>query len=410
MPGGSPLYATYREAYGTVPTAVAFAPGRVNLIGEHIDYTGLGVLPMALQRGVTVAFRGRDDDLVNIRSTARGYAPRRFALRAPIPPYPSGDWGNYVKAAAQALLARFDVCRGMDAVVESQVPVAAGLSSSSALVVAVALALLWVAGESYDPIELAALLAEGERYVGTRGGGMDQAVALAGRAGMAVRIDFDPLRVRHLPVPAEWRFVVASSLTAAEKSGAAQRVYNRRTVECREALEAVVRAVGLDVREVGYAGLLERFSGEELLMAAGRVLEGRLLRRFRHVVSEGGRVVGAEQALRTRDLRAFGALMTASHASLRDDYDVSTPELDALVDVALEAGAAGARLTGAGLGGCVVALTDAGNTDRVLRALVEGFYSPRGAPQALDDVLFVATPSDGACVRVLTGTEAWERS
>jgi galactokinase len=369
----------------------------VNLMGDHIDYNGLSVLPMALQRRVSVLYRERGDASLRIVTTAEGYAAREFKLSRKIKPYAAGDWGNYAKAAAQGLVERFDIDRGFDAVVHSDIPVAAGLSSSSALVVAFALAVLHANDhEEVERLELAELLAEAEHYVGTRGGGMDQAICLAARRQSASRIDFNPLRLTAHPIPPEWNFIVAFSLVQAQKSGAARKMYNARTRECRKALRQVTEALGIAEKVDSYPALLRRRRVRDLLRAAEPALDGILMRRFRHVVSEAERVRKTEEALAAYDLRGFGRLMKASHASLRDDFDVSSPELDELVDVATRAGAAGARLTGAGLGGCVVALCPQERVDKVLKRLKNRFYDTREYEGLLGDQLFVAAPSGGA--------------
>jgi galactokinase len=370
--------AAFRREHGEEPTHVARAPGRVNLIGEHIDYNGLSVLPMALQREVAVALRPRSDAHVRIASTTHG--ERAFDLATDIEPYATGDWGNYAKAAAQALAREVGLRTGMDATIHSTVPAAAGLSSSSALVIGIAVALLKGAGAESDGDEdddwglpvsrlaLAEVMARAERYTGTHGGGMDQAISLCGRAGAAVRVDFRPLRVTPVPVPDSWRFVIADSGVRAEKSGAAQATYNLRTRECAEALERVVAHLD-EPADTDYRALIERYAVDELVRAGNAALEDPVRRRFRHVVTEAARVRDAQDALRASDAVAFGALMDASHASLRDDYEVSRIELDAMVDVARSAGATGARLTGAGMGGCIVVLMEAARVSDVADAL-----------------------------------------
>ena len=176
---------------------LARAPGRVNLIGEHTDYNGLPVLPIAIDRDVLVAARRRDDDHVDLSNTDAAFPPRQYAVAAAIPPSPAGDWANYAKAAAEALVAELGR-RGLGALpggafrVDGRVPLAAGLSSSSALLVACGLAHLSLAGVALPPAELAELFARAERYVGTLSGGMDQATALLARADHALRIDFFP--------------------------------------------------------------------------------------------------------------------------------------------------------------------------------------------------------------------------
>ncbi|UCC72529.1 MAG: galactokinase [Gemmatimonadota bacterium] len=390
----------FADRYGSPEGAyLVQAPGRVNLMGDHIDYNGLSVLPMALQRHVSVLYRERDDTTVRIASTAKVYPTREFKLSRPIKPFKAGDWGNYAKAAAQGLLERFEVGRGFDAVVHSDIPVAAGLSSSSALVVAFALAVLHANDhEEVERLELAELLAEAEHYVGTRGGGMDQAICLAARRHSASRVDFNPLRLTAHPIPPEWNFVIAFSLVRAQKSGAARKTYNARTRESREALAQVTKALGVAEKIDSYPLLVARRRTRDLLKAAESALDETLLRRFRHVLTEAERVRKAEKALAAYDPRGFGRLMKESHESLRDDLDVSCPELDELVDTAARAGATGARLTGAGLGGCVVALCPQERTDKVLERLTKRFYENREFEGALEDQLFVAEPSGGAAV------------
>jgi galactokinase len=366
-------------------------------MGDHIDYNGLSVLPMALQRRVSVLYRERDDASVHVATTAQAYAACEFKLSRRIKPYKAGDWGNYAKAAVQGLLERFEIRRGFDAVVHSDIPEAAGLSSSSALVVAFALAVLHANDhEEAERLELAELLAEAEHYVGTRGGGMDQAICLAARRQSASRIDFNPLRLTAHPIAPEWNFIIAFSLVRAEKSGPARETYNTRTRECREALRRVTEALGVAEKVDSYPALMRRRRVRELLRAAEPALDGILMHRFRHVVTEAERVNKAAEALAAYDLRGFGRLMTASHASLRDDFEVSSPELDELVDIATRAGAAGARLTGAGLGGCVVALCPQERVDKVMKRLKNRFYECREYDGPLEDILFVAAPSGGA--------------
>jgi galactokinase len=389
------LEARFRGAFDGDAAFEVHAPGRVNLIGEHVDYCGLPVFPMAVQRGVTIAARPRRDAVARVINLSPQFPERRFKVGTDIPSLPPGDWGNYLQAAAQAVARRYGGLKGVDAVVGSDLPIAAGLSSSAALVVAVGMTLLAANEIAYDPLELMELLAAGERYVGTAGGGMDQAISLGARAGFAARIEFRPVRLTHVPVPEGWRFLVAWSLKRAEKSGPAQQLYNARTRETASARDLVARHLGLGT--VGsYAELLAARPRAELL-AAGAVLEPELLKRYRHVVSEGARVEDAVAAMIRGDLATFGALMNASHQSLREDYEVSSPELDRLVEVAREAGAAGARLTGAGFGGSIVALVPAEGAAAALGEIRNRYYAAH-PPEEVESWLFVALPSAGASV------------
>jgi galactokinase len=248
---------------------------------------------------------------------------------------------------------------GIDATIESDLPAAAGLSSSSALIVAVTLALLRANLREATFEELMEILPDGEQFVGTRGGGMDHAASLASRAGCASLIEFAPLRVHHIPIPADWAFLVANSLEIAEKSGAVRDRYN------------AVRAAGTEaLRETGfpsYAEIMRAKSREEL--------ESNPSPAFLHVVTEAFRVRHAVEAIGQDDAARFGRLLLASHASLRDRLHVSCPALDRLVEAAMDSGALGARLTGAGFGGCAVILCRRGDLSKVHDGLVERFYS-----------------------------------
>jgi galactokinase len=330
--------------------SVVAAPGRVNLIGEHIDYHGLPVLPIALDRRVRVAFRPRADRRISAASD--GYAPRDFEWTDDLAPVARGDWENYLRAAARVAATFLPGARiGIDARIHSDLPAAAGLSSSSALIVAVTLGLLRANG--YNPTfeELMAVLPDGEQFVGTRGGGMDHAASLGSRAGHASLIGFEPISLRHVPIPPDWAFVVADSGVRAEKSGQVREEYNAR----RNATMTARRK-----------------------LAAGEPLTPLEEEAYGHVTAEAGRVKLAVDAMERDAPEQFGRLMLDSHASLRDRLRVSVPELNALVDRARAAGAFGARLTGAGFGGCIVALTTKSAAEKLLRDLPRSFQAVAG--------------------------------
>jgi galactokinase len=387
----------FRRAFGGEPKLIAEAPGRVNLIGEHIDYLGLAVLPMALQRGVTAAARPRADRDVRIVSAMRGGRLRRFTLDSVIPHYRRGDWGNYAKAAGQWICRRYGDVRGADIAIVSDLPVAMGLSSSSALVVAVALALLGANGLDVEPLNLAEELAGAERYVGTRGGGMDQAVCLAARAGTALRVEFAPLRTTAVPIPPDWCFVVMSSTVVAPKSGSMREKYNRRRAQAERAVREVARDLGVESEVPMYRSLMSEHPVSRLLAVGEHILSPDVLGRFRHAVTEGERVRGAEAALRAGAIAAFGRLLSASHASLRDDLGVSCDELDRVTATAEGAGAAGARLTGAGFGGAAVALCRGlEGATAVMDALDREFYALRLRGGEPGGARFLAEPGGRA--------------
>jgi len=393
------LAQAFAAAFGTRPSRLVRAPGRVNLIGDHTDYNGLPVLPMAIQHEVVALVRSRDDGEVRLANVDPAFEPLAFDLSPAPAPHPPGHWANYAKAAGQALVMACGPLSGFEALVAGDIPPAAGLSSSSALLVALALALVDANGIEMAPRALMALLADAEHYVGTRGGGMDQAICLGARKGTATRIDFRPLRLTTVDVPAGWRFVVGFSGVRAQKAAGAREGYNKRPIECSEALAIVADEVGAEGEQRTWSAIIDRVGADDLVAMLPGVLDPPLDRRARHVVTEGGRVREAEAAMRAGDLAAFGRLMSASHASLREDYEVSSAGLDALVELALGAGAAGARLTGAGFGGSAVALAD----ERTAGAVVQAWNEEYGAQRGLGEVAFVAEPSDGAGVAEVRG-------
>jgi len=438
-PGSDPawadrLAAQFRARVGRAAEFVIRAPGRVNLLGEHTDYNGLPVLPMAIDRCIRLAGARRFDGRVVARNTARAFSARTFALASPIPPGAAGDWGNYLKAAAQGLFdASQDLPRGADLLIDGDIPTGAGLSSSAALVVATGLALLTANDLTVPWPALAELFARAERYVGTMSGGMDQAVSLLAEPGHALRIDFFPLRTRPVALPPGHAIVVCDSLVSAHKAGGARDAYNLRVAECALACATLAAALGTPLQRLGDLATLfpdrpllsvfERFAAAlpdasvtladvallartpvSALRTACHLAPGvgdcfRLRRRARHVLSEADRVSAAEAALAAGDAHAFGRLMVASHVSCRDDYEVSCPALDTLTALAADAGALGARLTGAGFGGCTVNLVPAQELDRFLAAMDDRFYGPRLPPgQLAGRHRFVFTPQAGATV------------
>ncbi|MBI1816059.1 MAG: galactokinase [Deltaproteobacteria bacterium] len=436
------LLTSFRNHFGRPPTHLVRAPGRVNLLGEHTDYNGLPVLPMAIDHAVMIAAAANADTAVRLRNLDETYPARNYHLASTIAPFAGGDWGNYHKAATQGLYAtRHGTLRqGGDFLVDGNIPAGAGLSSSSALVVASALAVLALNDIEIPFAELAELLPHAERYVGTLSGGMDQCISLLAVADHALRIDFFPLRVRPVPLPSGYRVVVCHSLVTAEKSGAARLAYNLRVVECRLAVRAcevaLAPALPRALRTLGdLANLFPGRSLPELLPAVDARLPPRpltlaeiarvvgaspmqlrdechipgeigdrftVLPRLRHVLTEAERVNRAERILASGDAPAFGALMDASHASCRDDYEISCPEIEELVATAKESGAVGARVTGAGFGGCIVALVNASAVNSFLELIDRRFYRPRlGNGARTVGHRFVFQPCAGATVRRL---------
>ena len=361
-----------------------FVPGRVNLIGEHIDYYNLPVLPMAIGRGICITYRPRVDSTVRAASVSEN-TESVFDLSCGEKASP-GDWQNYLLAAKTVAQDGWEIKVGLAAAVASNLPSAAGLSSSSALLAGFTIALLRVNGIEPSLPELMDLLPEGEQFVGTRGGGMDHAAVLAGRSGCALHVNFFPLQLTPIPIPSAWRFLVAHSLTKAEKSGAVREKYNALRVAGVSALKKLHLSSF-------YAAALE--VGEALPLHS---LDEREKRVFLHVCREARRVKQSVEALQADDFTRFGLLLNQSHESLRDQLCISNAAVDTLVETALQAGAAGARMTGAGFGGCVIALCHAGNVEEVQNTLRERYYARQVTSLDPDDYLFIAEPSAGALI------------
>ena len=390
----------FRERFGRAPEGIAFAPGRVNLIGEHVDYCGLPVLPAALSHGVALAFAARRDERVRCLTTAPGFDEADF-----IPgDAPEAGFGRYLSAAATGLEAgRWTPGSraGLDGAIASDLPVAAGLSSSSAVVIAGALALLAARGRLGPgaplprgaAMRLALDLAEAEHGVAIQGGAMDQSVCLGAVPGHALHIAFEPPGWNPIPVdPSRFRFLVAFSGRRADKGGAAGAIFDERVRQARKALRLARKFLS---HGDSYPALVAGHPLPELLAAADR-LPTPLAGRFRHVVTEAWRTTAAMEHLRSGNAGALGETLDASHESLRRDYDVSTPDLDELVALARSAGALGARLTGAGLGGSVVILAQPDREAAIRAQLTERYYLPRGIATPRSTHLLDATPSGAA--------------
>ncbi|MBT8335010.1 MAG: hypothetical protein KJO11_00305 [Gemmatimonadetes bacterium] len=389
---------------GRLRPRIARAPGRVNLVGEHIDYHDLPVLPMALARGITITFTPREDGIVRLRNRHPGFEPVEVAVTSQPERGSEGSWGNYVRAAVATVagLADEGAFAGLDGMVESDLARAAGLSSSSALVVAVALA---AASTHRDPgwsppsaERWAALLASGERYVGTAGGGMDQAASLGGRHGEVLRIDFDPVRWQTRRLPTGWAVVVAHSGVRAEKSGSARAAYNALRHRGERARDHLADRLGL---ASDYRALRRAATRAEWVGIARAELDADTAAVVDHILGEADRVETAWAALARGNRIAFGDAMNASHASLAGRCGVSHPRLEVLVSCARAAGADGARLTGAGFGGCIVALTREDAVPELIAAL-EGANRAAGLSGA-EAPVFRARPGAGAAV----GSPEW---
>jgi galactokinase len=347
--------AAFEERTGRRPEGVWAAPGRVNLIGDHTDHSGGNVLPFAIDRHVVAAASARDDGLVRAWSLQEP-AAARFTVGSIRPGDPDG-WAAYVAGVVWSLGNEGVGLGGLDVVVDGAVAPGAGLGSSAALGCAVALAVAELHDVHLEPVALALLAQRAEvEVVGVPCGVMDQMASTCGREGQAMFLDTRSLERRHVPLE-----VPGASLVLIE-TGTRRLVegaYARRRAECDEA-----------ARSLGLASLRDASPSD-----LERLTDDTLLRRARHVVTENRRVTEAVTALQRGDGHALGRLMTASHASLRDDFEVSTEQLEAAVAAAAEARAHGARLTGAGFGGSVIALVPSDRLDELRARLHE-----RGLP------------------------------
>jgi galactokinase len=377
------LAGAFGSRFGRPPKAVAEAPGRVNLIGEHLDYNEGHVLPVAIDRSVMVAFAPRPDGRVRLYSLdldqQSAFDLEDIQRDAEVP------WSDYVRGVAWAVREAGHQVLGLDAALQGDVPIGAGLSSSAALEVAALGAFEAVSGLRLDRRDLALLGQRAEnRFVGVACGIMDQMAAALSRAGHALLIDCRSLEHEAVALPlAGLRLVVADS---GVRRALLDSQYNLRRQECQRAAELLAALIA------GRPVAALRDIRPEDLARHGDSLPPNLLRRARHVVEEERRVLLSVEALRTGDVEAFGDMLNASHRSLRDDYEVSSPELDLLVELAwAQPGVLGSRLTGAGFGGCTVSLVRA----EALEAFREGVVARYCAETGREGRMYVCRAADG---------------
>jgi galactokinase len=381
------LRTEFIQKFGREPEIVARAPGRVNLLGEHVDYNDGPVLPVALDKAVSIAAAPSEDDVVNLYALDLGEqgAFRLSALedKISLDGSPLPNWAHYPAGIAWAILdAGFEV-RGLQAVYTSDIPIGAGLSSSAA--VEVGFAVLWqsLGGWSLERMKLAQLCQRAENiYVGVECGLMDQFASACGVEGHVLYFDTQNLDWEALPLLPGKAIIVADSGVRRDLTSSA---YNERRASCDQAVE-LLRNYLPNIRSLRDVSPTE-------MAALGYYLPPIVKRRAEHVVREIARVQSAVSALKRADDNALGALMFSGHASLRDLYEVSTPELDALVDIARELpGCVGARLTGAGFGGCTVNLVEQTMTGEFTAGL-QGIYLEQTGRET---AVYLCQASDGA--------------
>lgn len=365
----------FQSMFNVEPTHLVRAPGRVNLIGEHTDYNDGFVLPMAIDRAVWMALRPRGDRTVRVHSVeyhkCAEFDLGHFTNE-------KQKWAEHIKGVAWALQDAGHRLRGWEGVRHSDIPIGAGLSSSAALELATARAFAVVSNLTWDPIAMAKLGQRAEnKWVGVNCGIMDQMISAAGKQGHALLIDCRTLASISVPLPADTAVVV---LDTATRRGLVDSAYNERRAQC----ESAATSFGVPALRDVTVPIFEARQHE---------LDDLTRRRARHVVTENARTQEAAHVMQQGDAIALGRLMNASHDSLRDDFEVSSDELNIMVDCARSAeGCYGARMTGAGFGGCAVALVRELDAERFATTVSKAYQ----ARTNLEPHLYICHPSNGA--------------
>ncbi len=370
------LEQSFLTYFNAKPEIIVRAPGRVNLIGEHTDYNDGFVLPMAIDHAVWMALSPRADLQVRIRSLDLE-VDSAFDLNS----LAKGEgWLEYIKGVAFQLQKAGYELRGFDAVMTGDVPRGAGLSSSAAVELATARAFAAVSGFAWDAAQMAIISQKAENeWVGVNCGIMDQMASAASKAGYALFLDCRTLEVQHAPLPENISVVILDTST---RRGLVDSAYNERRSQCEEAARwfgvKALRDVSVDDLKKGESGLSEV-----------------VMKRARHIVTENARVLEAVQVMKAGNVKRLGELFNASHASLRDDFEVTNEALNQIVECAQEQSSCfGARMTGAGFGGCAVALVQEENAQEFANA-VSAAYKQRSG---LDASVYVCKASEGASI------------
>lgn len=377
----------FERRFGGPPTFVVRAPGRVNLIGEHTDYNDGFVLPMAIDRAIWIAMRPRGDQRV-VGHSLDFEQPVEFSVEEVEQVSVSEAtpaWGEYLRGVAWALQEAGHTLQGWEGVVASDVPIGASLSSSAALEMATARVFAVTSGLQWDATSMARIGQRAENeWVGVNCGIMDQMISAAGKADHALLIDCRSLEAQPVPLPPGTAVVV---LDTATRRGLVDSAYNERRAQC----EAAARFFGvLALRDVSVAQF----------QAQADRLDDLTRRRARHVVTENDRTLRAAEAMRRGNAAGLGRLMNDSHASLRDDFEVSTDELNSMVACARREDACyGARMTGGGFGGCAVALVRAGAAQAFAASVIESYQTTTG----ISPNVYVCAATNGAEVVAETG-------
>ncbi|XP_022048630.2 N-acetylgalactosamine kinase [Acanthochromis polyacanthus] len=431
---------TFETKHGESPLFYACAPGRVNLIGEHIDYCGYSVLPMAIEQNILAAVSVNNSGTIQLANTNPLYQDFTVSCSEVIAiDRDNPKWFYYFLCGVKGIQETFEIPRlvGMSCVVDGTIPPSSGLSSSSALVCCSGLLTMEANQKSLSKVALAEICAKCERYIGTEGGGMDQSISFLAERGTAKLIEFQPLRATDVKLPDGAVFVISNCCVEMNKASTSH--YNIRVVECRIATKMLAKAKGLEssrllklaqaqtelkasleemltlVDEVLHPEpysreeickvldiTLEQFSADLLSANTQHMTQFWLHQRAKHVYGEAARVLQFKSVCDSEpaeSIQLLGDLMNQSHASCRDLYECSCPELDQLVDICLKAGAVGSRLTGAGWGGCAVSMVPTEKVESFLQAVRAAYYLPDPRRAAMEkQSLFVSKPGGGAAI------------
>lgn len=369
----------FSEHFGAEPEAVFQAPGRVNLIGEHTDYNGGFVLPCAIDRYTLVAIKVRADNRFRVVAANIGNRASQWDSSLPIEADSENPWSNYLRGVNEQFLKRGKKPVGMDVMVLGDIPQGAGLSSSASLSVVFAAAINHTGNLGLSAVEVALLCQAAENeFVGCRCGIMDQLISAAGRQQHALLIDCRDLSYKEVNLPSEVSVTIIDSKVS---RGLVGSEYNLRRSQCEEA------AAVLQVESLREASMESLLANEGLMSASA-------FKRARHVISENERTKAAADALSSGDFAALSRFMGASHASMRDDFEITTPEIDFLVEVVGQVlgDRGGVRMTGGGFGGCVVALAPESYSRKISDAVTEHYPRKTG----LNPEIHFCNAGDGA--------------
>ncbi|WP_294832676.1 galactokinase [uncultured Gilliamella sp.] len=369
----------FESQFGYQPDTVVQAPGRVNLIGEHTDYNDGYVLPCAINYQTVISCHKRSDNIIRVIALDYHHQQDEFSLDKPIEKHPNYQWANYVRGVVKHLKKYADNIHGADFVISGNVPQGAGLSSSASLEVAVGKMFQVLYQLPLDGTKLALIGQEAEnQFVGCNCGIMDQLISALGEAQHALLIDCRTLGTHPVSIPDDLAVVIINSNI---KRGLVDSQYNTRREQCEAAAEA------LGVRALRDASLAE-------LEVIESTLDPVVFKRARHVITENERTLLASHALEVRDYKLLSLLMAQSHKSMRDDFEITVPAIDYLVEIVHKVigDEGGVRMTGGGFGGCVVALVPKDKVDDV-KAVVHNHYQQKFG---IKETCYVCQPSEGA--------------